>query len=141
MVLKDPHLAAFFEKDEDASSYVRIRERNSVLPDFYDYVIGEKSSGKLIGEINAAVIDAHTADIGYVLASPFHGMGYGTEAVTAFMAMLEKDGYTEIYGACEKDNIASARIMEHAGMKRCLFVPISIRKREHVSGLIYYCRR
>lgn len=59
----------------------------------------------------------HKADVGYVLARPFWGRGYMTEALRAVLEFaFTLPGMYRVWGVCDADNDASARVMEKAGM-------------------------
>ncbi|MGH6943752.1 MAG: GNAT family N-acetyltransferase, partial [Geminicoccaceae bacterium] len=53
----------------------------------------------------------------YVLARPFWGRGYMTEAVRALIrAALADPWIFRVWAFCDVENLASARVMEKAGM-------------------------
>jgi ribosomal-protein-alanine N-acetyltransferase len=58
-------------------------------------------------------------EIGYVLARPYWGKGYMSEALSTVIdwAFTQPDIY-RVQAFCDVDNIASARVMEKAGMTR-----------------------
>jgi [ribosomal protein S5]-alanine N-acetyltransferase len=59
----------------------------------------------------------HKASAGYVLARPFWGKGYMTEALRAVTDYAFNDpGMYRVWAVCDVDNVASARVMEKAGM-------------------------
>jgi ribosomal-protein-alanine N-acetyltransferase len=85
-----------------------------------DWGIEHKDSGKLIGTCGLINWEPNhaRAEIGYVLARPYWGQGYATEAVRAvisfgFHVML----LNRIQATCMLDNTASARVMEKVGMQ------------------------
>ncbi len=84
----------------------------------YSYAITLKDSGTLIGMI-AAHPDGIGIGIGYVLARLHWGQGYMTEAVRKISewALGQPDIY-RVFATCGVDNLASARVMEKAGMQR-----------------------
>lgn len=56
-------------------------------------------------------------EFGYVLARPYWGQGYMTEALSALVDWsLEQPGIWRASAFCDIDNHASARVMENAGM-------------------------
>jgi ribosomal-protein-alanine N-acetyltransferase len=59
----------------------------------------------------------HKADFGYVLARPLWGRGYMTEALRAVVdfAFARPEVY-RVWAVCDVDNVASARVMEKAGL-------------------------
>lgn len=59
----------------------------------------------------------HEADVGYVLARPFWGRGYMTEALRAVLDYAFRNpGMYRVWAVCDAENVASARVMEKAGM-------------------------
>lgn len=60
---------------------------------------------------------AHEMIFGYALARPYWGNGYMTEALrTVVDWSLGKTGIWRASALCDIDNVASARVMEKAGM-------------------------
>jgi RimJ/RimL family protein N-acetyltransferase len=84
----------------------------------FHWVIVEKGSNQLLGMITARV-DDRKWELGYVLARVYWGRGYMTEVVKKLVdwAMQEGDIY-RVWSVCDLDNLASARVMEKAGMRR-----------------------
>jgi RimJ/RimL family protein N-acetyltransferase len=89
------------------------------------WVVEEKATGKFAGEVGFADLkrglDGSLKDapeIGWVLASQFHGKGYATEAVRA--AIVWGDGH---FGRCQTiciidpENRASMRVAEKCGYR------------------------
>lgn len=97
----------------------------SVMVKYYterpmEWGIVHRTTSKLIGTCGLINWEPNhaRAEIGYVLARPYWGMGYMTEAVQAvisfgFHAML----LNRIQATCMLENIASARVMEKVGMQ------------------------
>ena len=83
----------------------------------YTFAIALKESPRQpIGMIEMR-LDGHRADFGYVLARRYWGRGLMTEALRHLM--LWSLAQPDIYRAqayCDVENIASARVMEKAGM-------------------------
>lgn len=74
--------------------------------------------GILIGMIELR-IKGDAADVGYVIARAEWGKGYATEALKAVIEDgLAQPEITRVVGVCDVENIASARVMEKAGMVR-----------------------
>jgi len=64
-------------------------------------------------------LDGHKAELGYVLARRLWGRGLMPEAVGAVVAWLWTLPEIRRIGAvCDVENLASARVMEKAGMQR-----------------------
>ena len=88
----------------------------------YTFAIAERAgaSTAIVGAITIRPDVRHNrGEIGYWLGVPYWGRGYTTEAarrVTAFgFAEL---GLHRIQGLCLPHNLASARVLEHVGMRR-----------------------
>lgn len=86
-----------------------------------DWAVVEKASGRMIGTGGFARFDASSlvAELGYVLHPDVWGRGYATELVRAAIAWgFASDDLERIEARCLSGNIASARVMEKAGMRR-----------------------
>jgi RimJ/RimL family protein N-acetyltransferase len=98
-------------------------------------------SGALIGDC-AICVDAHQprqAEIGFTLSPAHQGHGYATEAVRG---LLEYAFFTlglhRVIGNCDARNLASARVLERAGMRQeAHFIEDYWSKGEWTSSLIY----
>lgn len=59
------------------------------------------------------------ADIGYVLARPYWGRGFMSEAARAVVDWAFADpAIQRVWATCDVDNLASARVLENVGMSR-----------------------
>jgi len=89
-------------------------ERGAAFP----YVIIRKEDSTLLGMIEVRT-DGHRAEIGYVLARPFWGKGYMTEALRALSrGTAAQPGIQRVWAFCDVENHASRRVLEKAGMER-----------------------
>lgn len=92
----------------------KVRAQGTSFP----WVILRKKDGQLLGMIEMH-LDAHRAMIGYVLARPYWGNGYMTEALKAVHRWCRSQpGVYRIWAFADVENRASCRVMEKAGMKR-----------------------
>ena len=84
----------------------------------FHWVIERKADHELLGMITARV-DDQKWELGYVLARSYWGKGYMTEVLKRLVdwAIKQKEIY-RVWSVCDVDNLASARVMEKAGMKR-----------------------
>jgi RimJ/RimL family protein N-acetyltransferase len=58
-------------------------------------------------------------EVGFVIHPDHHGHGYGTEGARLMLRLgFETLGLHRIIGRCDARNTASARVMEHLGMRR-----------------------
>jgi len=72
-------------------------------------------------------IDGSNADVGYVLARQEWGRGFGTEALRGVLDFaFSQPAVQRVWAVCDVDNVASARVMEKAGMTREALVPAFI---------------
>ncbi|MCK5573199.1 MAG: GNAT family N-acetyltransferase [Bacteroidetes bacterium] len=83
----------------------------------FTWVITLKPTGRLIGSIDIRL--ETNANVGYVLARRYWNMGYMTEAVAAVVAWaLQMDEIYRAWAVCDVENVASARVLEKAGLER-----------------------
>ena len=82
----------------------------------FSYIIECKFTGVLLGMIRIGDQDSK-ADLGYVLAKRYWGHGYMTEAVKGLIIWgFHRRHWQRIHAVCDVENLASARVMEKAGM-------------------------
>jgi [ribosomal protein S5]-alanine N-acetyltransferase len=83
------------------------------------YALVGRSDGRLVGAFDLRRPEPHRLDCGYVLARALWGRGLMTEALAeaARWAMAQPDIW-RIGAVCDIDNVASARVMEKAGLLR-----------------------
>ena len=84
----------------------------------FAYAITLKENGTLIGMFGLHPMKMKI-EVGYVLARPYWGKGYMTEALrTVIDWALAQPEIFRVQAICDVDNIGSARVMEKAGMAR-----------------------
>jgi RimJ/RimL family protein N-acetyltransferase len=92
------------------------------------------SEGCVIGDCGTHGLadPAGSVEIGYGLAAPWRGHGYGSELVAAMSSwLLEQAAVTSVVAATSPDNAASRRILEKNG-----FTVVGVRD----EGLVVYQR-
>ena len=100
-----------------ASYHNQLQPRQS-----YNLGIVRQTDDRLIGWLgiggpNEAKAVWGDLDFGYALNQQFWGQGYMTEALRALLDFcFTLPGITKIFGECNPANIASARVMEKAGL-------------------------
>jgi RimJ/RimL family protein N-acetyltransferase len=73
--------------------------------------------GAVVGMIGVSP-HGHAAEVGYVLGRAWWGQGLMSEAARAVVdATLALPGMFRLYATCHVDNLASARVLEKAGMR------------------------
>jgi RimJ/RimL family protein N-acetyltransferase len=81
------------------------------------WAITLKPEGALIGMIDVR-LESH-ANVGYVLARDQWNKGFMTEALGAVVRWaMEQPEIFRLWAVCDVENVASARVMEKAGMQR-----------------------
>ncbi len=84
----------------------------------FSWMIIRRQDEQLLGMVTLRM-DTVKADLGYVLARPFWGQGYMTEAVKVVVDWaITQPAIHRVWATCDVDNPASARVMEKAGMQR-----------------------
>ncbi len=84
----------------------------------FHWVVVRKEDQEILGMATARA-DDHKWELGYVLARPYWGKGYMTEGGQKFVDWRGKqEEISRIWSVCDVDNLASARVMEKAGMQR-----------------------
>lgn len=70
------------------------------------------------GMIGTHTVD-HAVEVGFILGQASWGRGFATEALQAILNLeLGQPGIYRVWGYCDVDNLASARVMEKVGMTR-----------------------
>ncbi len=84
----------------------------------FPWIIVRKSDDKVVGMFELR-IEGFRADFGYVIAQEFWGLGYATEVTRSVIewAMAQANIY-RVWATCDIENLASARVLEKAGMQR-----------------------
>jgi ribosomal-protein-alanine N-acetyltransferase len=76
------------------------------------------------GEGEMGTLAADEADLGYVLGRDAWGQGYATEAALALVtAGFTHLGLRRIVATCDPENVASAHVLEKAGLRRVAYLP------------------
>ncbi|MFN2466456.1 MAG: GNAT family N-acetyltransferase [Candidatus Dormibacteria bacterium] len=123
--LSDPALY-FFTGGEPPSSREWLEDRFSRLETrrsgdgsdlWLNWVIQLSPAGPLIGYVQASVTSA-TAELAWVIGTPWQRHGYGTEAVAAMMAWLRvRLPSIPITAAIHPDHVASGSLARKVGLR------------------------
>lgn len=82
------------------------------------WLIERRDTGRIIGMIDLRLRDG-VGDIGYVYRRDAWGHGFASEAARAVIDLgLAQPGVFRVWATCDVDNLASARVLEKAGMSR-----------------------
>ena len=71
---------------------------------------------RLIGWLNDTGIEGDAIELGWVIHPDHWGKGYATEAVTAAIGQLRREGFGCVYAGAFRENAASIRVMQKCGM-------------------------
>jgi len=119
---------------EETEQFVKaVLDKNSSRD--YHWMI--ELGGKVIGEISVCYSDdeLEMAGIGYTLGYDYWGKGYMTEAAKRVVKFLFCDvNYRKIIAGCDAENIGSAKVMEHIGMKREAVLRAQIKRKDGTWG-------
>ena len=98
------------------------------------FVYGIFWHDQLIGFVNDCEIHDSTIEIGYVIAPPYQGKGFATEAVQCCIDELWRMGFEHIRAGFFEKNIASCRVMQKCGMHK-----IDLEEDIEYKGICHHC--
>jgi len=85
----------------------------------FPWAIIRKSDQQFLGMIEIVGIDHAGVNVGYVLAKKYWGKGYIPEALKVIIEWsIQQEDIYRVWAICDTENIASARVMEKAGMQK-----------------------
>ena len=119
----DPEVAKFADWPmlanlEEARRATENADRRWEAGEEYSWRMTVKSVDIPIGGV-ACSIDGHRAELGFIVARPFWGRGFATEAAQAVLHWLASlPDVQRIQATCDIDNVASARVLEKLDMSR-----------------------
>jgi [ribosomal protein S5]-alanine N-acetyltransferase len=119
----DPEVARYADwplSTERGPGLERLRQRAELWESGAEYywVITLAHDDRAIGAVSTRVA-RHAADVGYLLDRRHWGNGYATEAARAIVDWaLSTPSIERVWATCDTENVASARVLEKAGMKR-----------------------
>jgi ribosomal-protein-alanine N-acetyltransferase len=84
----------------------------------FPWVVVRKIDYELVGMIELR-LDKFIADLGYVIAREYWGMGYATGITKSVVEWtMAQENIYRCWATCDIENLASARVLEKAGMQR-----------------------
>ena len=87
---------------------------------WYQLAIVSKTTAEMLGDIAFKRLESDhaQAEIGFTLSRHAQGKGYALEAVLRLFEYLFMDlGLHRVFANCDPENLSSARLMQHAGMR------------------------
>jgi len=119
----DPEVARYADWPLDTEigpNLDRLRQRAELWDSGAEYywIIMLASDDRAIGAVSTRVA-RHAADVGYLLDRRHWGHGYATEAARAIVEWaFSKPSIRRVWATCDTENVASARVLEKAGLQR-----------------------
>jgi ribosomal-protein-alanine N-acetyltransferase len=120
---RDPDVTRFLiwrpaRTRDDIEAYIRSC-LNTLPHRARTYVLQGRKDSVIRGGLDLRQPERHRLEFGYVLARPWWGQGLMTEALTEIVRWgLSQPTIFRISAVCDIDNVASARVMEKAGLMR-----------------------
>ncbi|GAA4019378.1 GNAT family N-acetyltransferase [Streptomyces plumbiresistens] len=121
-VLSDPALHAFIGGTPDSLGALRARYERLVAgaPDpgvsWCNWVLRPREDARLVGTVQATVTGRHTAEIAWVVGTPWQGRGFASEAARALVEWLGRVPVRTVVAHVRPDHLASAAVAAAAGL-------------------------
>lgn len=121
VVLSDPALHTFIGGSPSTAEALRQRYERLVAgsPDpavsWCNWVLRETSESRLVGTVQATVAGP-TAEIAWVVGTPWQGRGYASEAARALVDHLSGRSLHTVIAHIHPDHLASAAVARAAGL-------------------------
>jgi len=118
---RDPEVARYMDwvPHADLDSALAVVERAAIRwesGEEYSWTITVKPTDSAAGSIGCHV-QGHAVELGFVLAKPYWGQGFATEAAKAVFAWAAScDEVCRIWATCDVENTASTRVLAKLGM-------------------------
>jgi ribosomal-protein-alanine N-acetyltransferase len=98
-----------------------VRDSRSLPRSRFALAVVDREDDLVIGSIELRITSGShkRAEMGYVLARPWWGRGYASEAAAALLRFgFDELGLHKISATCDPGNAASARVLTKIGMRR-----------------------
>ena len=115
-LVKKTYMLPDFERRED--SIPLFRRLVDLSNGTTRYLRGIYLQDHLIGYLNEVEKEEKSMEVGYLIHPDYHGKGYMTEALVAFIEDLFSLGLEEVIAGAFEGNAASERVMIKSGMKK-----------------------
>ncbi|QFY14836.1 GNAT family N-acetyltransferase [Nonomuraea phyllanthi] len=117
-VLSDPGLHTFIGGEPLTAQELRARYERLVAgpPGWRNWVVWSREEERLVGYVQAT-IDGGSAEIAWVIGTPWQGRGLATAAATALVGRLAEQGIGTVVAHIHPDHAASAAVATAAGLR------------------------
>ncbi|MBI1847928.1 MAG: GNAT family N-acetyltransferase [Candidatus Rokubacteria bacterium] len=103
---------------DDATAFVKYAAEAVAAGSEMQWAFARREDDGLIGA-GGLRLQGHRVELGYAIARPHWGRGYATEAARRIVEWALADpAISRVWAYCHVDNVASARVLEKAGMAR-----------------------
>lgn len=93
-----------------------VAEWQKSAPDFYEFAVVH--DGTQIGGVCLYLTDdKKQGELGWILASAYHGKGFAAEAAKAMLVLARQFGLEAVFARCDSRNKPSEKLMQRLGMK------------------------
>jgi RimJ/RimL family protein N-acetyltransferase len=122
VVLSDPALHAFIGGAPLAADELRTRYERLVAgaPDpgdsWCNWVLRLREDSRLIGTVQATLTGRHSAEIAWIVGTPWQGRGFASEAARGLVTWLVSRYIRTVVAHIHPDHRASAAVAEAAGL-------------------------
>ena len=82
------------------------------------YAIELTESGKVIGNIYCGNKDFAAKEVGYIVNKRYQKKDYATEALSAVIAQVFREGAHRVFAECDPRNVPSWKLLEKVGLRR-----------------------
>ncbi|MEV1172344.1 GNAT family N-acetyltransferase [Nonomuraea sp. NPDC049784] len=119
VVLSDPALHTFIGGVPLTAQELRVRYERLVAgpPGWRNWVVWSREEERLVGYVQAT-IDGGSAEIAWVIGTPWQGRGLATAAAKALVGRLAEKGVGTVIAHIHPDHAASAAVAASAGLRR-----------------------
>ena len=98
---------------ENGQEHLKYRLRSEEF-----YAIELTESRKVIGNIYCGNSDFATKEVGYIVNKCYLKKGYATEALSAVIAQVLREGAHRVFAECDPRNVPSWKLLEKVGLRR-----------------------
>ena len=137
-VVNKTYMLPDFEKREDALPL--FRRLMDLSNGTTRYLRGIYLQDHMIGYLNEVEKEGKSMEVGYLIHPDYHGKGYMTEALVAFIQDLFSLGIEDVIAGAFEENPASLRVMQKAGMT-LLDRSDELEYRGKVHRCVYYSKK
>ncbi|MFI7641550.1 GNAT family N-acetyltransferase [Nonomuraea sp. NPDC049400] len=118
VVLSDPGLHTFTGGAPLTAQELRVRYERLAAgpPGWRNWVVWWRAEERLVGYVQAT-IDGRSAEIAWVIGTPWQGRGLATAAAKALVGHLAEEGIGTVIAHIHPDHAASAAVATSAGLR------------------------